>query len=125
MRLGNVAHTPDSDAAFLDFGFAALRPRVHELAYALSWMILTPDDSGRAEDFPWDRLEVLVHAYEEQAATSLTATERANLGPYTAAVPLYLAAISGYTNDPAAHLIGNEPFIQIADWILEQRPTAR
>ncbi len=118
VRLGNVVRTGDGEPAIFDFGFAARRPRIHDLAYALSWIVLRPDDSGRAEDFPWDRVPQLVSAYERGRHERLLPVERRALAPYLAAVPLYLAAISCHTPDPASHLRGEEPFIRIARWIL-------
>lgn len=118
IRLGNVALAPDGDAVYLDFGFTAVRPRVHDIAYSLSWIVLRPDDRGRAEDFPWDRLPELIWAYEEAGQDALTAIERRAIGPYLAAVPLYLAAISGYTPDPSKHLLDELPFLGIAEWVL-------
>jgi len=118
VRLGNVARTLGGEPAFFDFGFAARRPRVHELAYALSWIVLRPDDSGRADDFPWDRVPQLIAAYEHGCQDGLLLIERRALAPYLAAVPLYLAAVSSHTPDPATHLHGELPFIRIARWII-------
>lgn len=95
VKLSNVVRSPYDRAAYLDFGFAARRPRVHELGYALSWIILGPDSSGRAEAFAWEQLDELIDAYEAGAQSRLTKLERASLGSYVAAVPLYMAAISG------------------------------
>ena len=125
IRLGNVAQTADAGPAYLDFGFAANRPRIHELAYSLTWIILRPDDSGRADDFDWPFLRELVLAYESAAAVRLEEVERSALGPYAAAVPLYLAAIAGLAPDPVAHLRGEVPFLRIAQWILENPSAAR
>lgn len=125
IRLGNVVHTPDGEPVYLDFGFAARRPRVHELAYSLSWIILRPDGSGTGEDFDWDRLRELLGAYERTAYDRLTGVERSSLGPFIAAVPLYMAAIAGFTLDPVAHLLENERFIRIADWVLSHPPPSR
>jgi Ser/Thr protein kinase RdoA (MazF antagonist) len=118
VRLGNVARSRGGEPAFFDFGFAARRPRVHDLAYALSWMVLRPDDSGRAEDFPWDRVPDLVAAYEYGCRNRLLPVERTAVAPSLAAVPLHLAAVSRHTSDPVAHLQGERPFIEIARWVL-------
>jgi hypothetical protein len=81
-------------------------------------MILRPDASGRAEEFPWHQLPELIEAYEENAQDVLTTAERRAIGPYLAAVPLYLAATSGHTPHPAEHLLGEVPFLGIAEWVL-------
>jgi Ser/Thr protein kinase RdoA (MazF antagonist) len=121
VRLGNVAWTTGTerrDAAYFDFGFAAVRPRIHELAYSLFWIILRPDDSGRAETFAWDELPALVDAYEHGASERLLDVEHQALIPYAAAVPLYLAAVAGYTPDPVATLLGEVPSLAVAAGLL-------
>jgi Ser/Thr protein kinase RdoA (MazF antagonist) len=120
VRLGNVRRAPDGEPVYFDFGFLARRPRVHELAYALAWMLLRPDSQGTAEGFAWGTLPRLIAAYEQTSGTTLTTAERRALAPYTAAVPLYLSAIAGFMPDPAAHL-RNETrrrFLRIAEWLL-------
>jgi Ser/Thr protein kinase RdoA (MazF antagonist) len=119
IRLGNAVLTTGGERGYLDFGFAAARPRVHELADSLAWIVLRPDSSGTGAGFLWDRVGELIGAYEEAAGVRLSTTERAALGPYLAAVPLYLAAISGYTADATGHLVENTPFIRIAEWVLD------
>jgi Ser/Thr protein kinase RdoA (MazF antagonist) len=122
LRLANCVQATDGQPVYLDWGFAAYRPRIHELAYSLSWIVLRPDDSGTGESFYWAEAAELVAAYEAAVGEELSGLERRSLGPYLAAVPLYLAAISGFTNNPSVHLIGNEPFIRIAQWVLNNRP---
>jgi Ser/Thr protein kinase RdoA (MazF antagonist) len=121
VRLGNVAVAPAPDGApvYLDFGFAAVRPRIHELAYSLPWIVVKPDDSGRPEDFDWAAVEELVAAYESGAGTRLSSLERRALGPYVAAVPLYLASVAGFTPDPIRTLVGERPLLRVAEWVLD------
>jgi Ser/Thr protein kinase RdoA (MazF antagonist) len=120
VRLSNVRRSPAGDPVYFDFGFLARRPRIHDLAYSLSWIILRPDSLGTAPGFAWNTLRELIGAYEDAAQTSLTPTERRALIPYTAAVPLYLAAIAGYVDDPVAHLHDEDrlQFLRIAEWLL-------
>jgi Ser/Thr protein kinase RdoA (MazF antagonist) len=120
VRLGNVPRAPDGAPVYFDFGFLARRPRVHELAYALAWIVLRPDGRGTAEGFAWEIVPRLVEAYEQAAGTALVEAERRALAPYTAAVPLYLVAIAGFMPDPVAHI--QDPtrltFLRIAEWLL-------
>jgi Ser/Thr protein kinase RdoA (MazF antagonist) len=52
VRLGNVATAATGgEPVHLDFGFAGVRPRIHDLAYSLPWIVIRPDGAGRAEDF--------------------------------------------------------------------------
>lgn len=118
VRLGNVAATPAGEPAYFDFGFAARRPRVFDLAYALSWIVLKPDASGRADDFNWEGVQDFIEAYENGAGWKLEPQERRALLPYLASVPLYLASISSYTPDPAARIKEESSFLAIAEWAL-------
>lgn len=122
IRLVNVGQDENGTIVYFDFGFAARRPRVHDLAYALFWMVLRPDDSGTAEEFPWNRLSELISVYEDEAKSRLEPKEREALFPYLAAVPLYLASISGFTPDPLGHLLEHGSSLDIAEWILSNRP---
>jgi Ser/Thr protein kinase RdoA (MazF antagonist) len=125
VRLSNVRRTTEGETVYFDFGFLARRPRIHDLAYALAWMMLRPDGRGTAEEFAWETVPQLVTAYEDAARTTLAVKERRALAPYIAAVPLYLAALAGYTNDPVAHLRDQtrRTFLRIGEWLLA-RPAA-
>ena len=119
IRLGNVARSA-SDAAYFDFGFCARRPRIHELAYSLFWIVLKPDDSGRAEDFEWSRASELFGAYEEAAQTTIARQEWRAVAPLLAAIPMYFAAISSYTPDPCDRIKQEIRSLEIAQWVLDQ-----
>lgn len=119
IRLGNVAKTPDGGVAHFDFGFSARRPRIHDLAYSLFWIVLKPDDSGRAAEFDWHRVVELVEAYEAASGAGLSDLERTAIGPYLATVPLYLAAISSYTPDPCDRIKQEVRSLEIARWVLD------
>ena len=125
VRLGNVVAADgdgDGEAVYFDFGFMAVRPRVFDLAYSLSWIVLRPDDRGTAEEFDWSLAEDFIAAYESNAGATLTSLERRALWPYLASVPLYLASIAGHTPDPAARILVERPFLAIAEWLLRHRP---
>ena len=117
-HLRNVCRTPTGQPVYLDFGFLAHRPRVHELAYALAWMIVALDGHQALESFAWERVPRLITAYEATAGTTLTAAERRALAPYTAAAPLYHAAIAGFAHDPARQLRAERPFLRLSEWLL-------
>lgn len=118
MHLSNVCRTPEGRTAYLDFGFLARRPRIHEIAYSLSWSIFALDGHLALNRFDWTIIPQLVAAYELAADTVLTAAERVALAPYTAAAPLYHAAIAGFTNDPAGHLKAELPYMRLSEWLL-------
>src|SRR5205807_743631 len=119
IRLGNLTQTVNGPAYF-DFGFAARRPRIHELAYSLFWIVLKPDDSGRAEDFDWDRVRELFAAYEAATKTRVSAVERRALGPLLATIPMYFAAVASYTPDPSDRIKQEIRSLEIARWVLEE-----
>jgi Ser/Thr protein kinase RdoA (MazF antagonist) len=119
-RLSNVRQSPDGGTVYLDFGFLARRPRVHELAYALAWMVHALDGHRTPERFDWGRVPRLVEEYERAAGTRLTAAERAALAPYAAAVPLFQAAVAGFRDDAAQTLRDDlrRPFLGLSEWLL-------
>jgi Ser/Thr protein kinase RdoA (MazF antagonist) len=118
VRLSNVRLTPAGEAVYFDFGFLARRPRIHDLAYALAFMVWALGNLDAPERFPWNAVPRLIEAYEATAPARLTTAERTALGPYTAAVPLYCAALDGFTEDPAGNLRTRLPFLRLAEWIL-------
>jgi Ser/Thr protein kinase RdoA (MazF antagonist) len=119
VRLGNVARATGGGVAYFDFGFAARRPRVHDLAYALFWIVLKPDDTGRAGDFDWRGATEFIDAYEDAAGAPLDEQERRSIGPYLAAVPMYLAAIASSTADPCDRIKQETRSLEIARWVLD------
>ena len=119
VRLGNVvASGGRQEPVYLDFGFAARRPAVHDLAYSLPWIIIRPDGAGTPEQFDWSMVAELIDAYEHGAQRRLTDAEQRALPAYVASVPLYMAAIAGFTADPGAMLRGDVPFFRLAEWLL-------
>jgi Ser/Thr protein kinase RdoA (MazF antagonist) len=118
VRLSNVCRTPEGETVYLDFGFLALRPRIHELAYSLAFMVLALDGHRAPGSFPWQSIPGIIGAYEAGANSRLTPTERLALAPYTAAVPLHAAALDGFTEDPVGKLRTRLPFLRLSEWIL-------
>ena len=123
VRLSNVCQTMDGRTVYFDFGFLAWRPRVHELAYALAFMILALHGHRAPENFDWECIPWLVEEYESTADAHLTQAERRALAPYTASVPLYAAALDGFTENPVEKLRSRLPFVRLSIWLLAH-PTA-
>jgi Ser/Thr protein kinase RdoA (MazF antagonist) len=118
VRLSNVCRTPAGETVYLDFGFLAYRPRVHELAYALAFMVLELNKHHPPEHFAWHNIPRLISEYESAARSRLTDAERRALAPYVAAVPLYAAALDGFTEDPRGKLRARLPFLRLSEWLL-------
>ena len=118
VRLGNVCRSPEGETVYLDFGFLAIRPRIHELAYSVAFMVLALDGHRDPARFAWQSVPRLIEDYESTAASPLTAVERGALVAYTAAVPLYFSALAGFTNDPVRQLRAHLPFLCLSEWLL-------
>ncbi len=118
VRLSNVCQTAEGGSVYLDFGFLAKRPRVHDLAYSLAFMLLALNAHQVPESFAWQSIPQLVEEYEFAANFHLTPMERKALVPYTVAVPLYAAALDGFSNDPVGNLRGRVPFVRLSSWLL-------
>ena len=127
VRLGNLRQTPADpsgvngvtrETIYFDFGFLAHRPRIHDLAYSLAFMVWALDRLEAPDRFPWAIVPRLIDAYESTAHSRLTPTERRALAPYTAAVPLYYAALDGFTEDPAGKVRTRLPFLHLSAWLL-------
>jgi len=118
-RLSNICRTPDGHSVFFDFGFAAVRPRVHDLAYALVFVTLGMDGARAPQSLAWDVIPALISAYEQAAGIHLLADESSALLPYAVAVLLYHAALDGFTADPVGLLRSRWPWILLAKWMLD------
>jgi len=123
VRLSNVCRTADGRTVYLDFGFLARRPRIHELAYALAFMLRALGAHRAPESITWECIPRLVEEYEATAKVRLTLAERRALAPYTASVPLYAAALDGFTDNPVEKLRSRLPFLHLSAWLLAH-PTA-
>jgi aminoglycoside phosphotransferase (APT) family kinase protein len=117
-RLGNVCRSEGGRTVYLDFGFFARRPRIHELAYALAFMLLALDAPQAPESFCWACIPGLIAEYEAGANVHLAQSEQRALAPYTASIPLYFAAFAGFTKDPVAELCSSLSFLQLSEWLL-------
>ena len=81
-------------------------------------MVLALGGHQAPERFAWQSVPRLVEEYEAAARARLTEAERRALLPYTAAVPLYAAALAGFTNDPVELLRARRPFLRLSAWLL-------
>jgi Ser/Thr protein kinase RdoA (MazF antagonist) len=123
VRLSNVCRTVGGRTVYFDFGFLAWRPRVYDLAYALAFMFLALGGHRAPESFAWDRIPELVERYEAVANLRLTRAEARALVPYSASVPLYAAALDGFTENHVEKLRSRLPFLRLSAWLLAH-PTA-
>jgi hypothetical protein len=103
---------------YLDFGFLAMRPRIHEIAYSLAFMLLALGASRDPAQFAWQTVSRCLEAYESSAASRLNVVERAALTAYTAAVPMYFTALAGFSNEPVRQLQASLTFLCLGEWLL-------
>lgn len=119
VRLGNLARAAGGDTLFLDFGFAAHRARVYDVAYALAWAARALGAPEPPVGLEREAVEELIAAYEGSSGIRLGAVEREALPIYAASVPLYFAALAGYAADPVRQLREALPFLRLTEWLLE------
>lgn len=112
----------DGVPTFLDFGFVAWRPRIHDLAFTLVYEVFQARDGRRLEpeDIAWARLPNLLAEYE-RTAPALTLAERAALAPYAAALLLYFPATGYFVPDAAAWIASQRPGLRLATWLLDNQ----
>jgi Ser/Thr protein kinase RdoA (MazF antagonist) len=115
----NICPAADGATVYLDFGFLARRPRIHGLAYATAFMLYALGTYEAPDSFDWASIPGLIEEYESSAGVRLTPVERRALAPYAAAVPLYAAALDGFTENPAGKLCARLPFVSLSAWILD------
>lgn len=118
VRLSNIVQTPARTTIYLDFGFSAIRPRVYDVAYALVFMYWAMRFGETPDEFDWSIVASLLAAYQEAGGTRFTTQERRALLPMMASVPLYAAALEGYTENPMGKLLGRRSFVELSAWLL-------
>lgn len=123
-------YRPTIESADVQRLAAAIAPgaRLSDLGGAMSLnarlepagLVLALGGCAAPEQFDWSLVPALVSEYETAARVQLGVAERRALAPSTAAVPLYHAAIAGFTVDPARQLLGGHqlPFLHFAEWLL-------
>lgn len=114
-RLGNIVRDDSNRTVFLDFGFMNRRPRVHDIGYALAFMILA---LGR-QNVGIELIERLIDAYGASSEISLSPLEIEALPASAASVMLHAAAHDGYTADPLANIGRRQRFLDVAEWIFK------
>ena len=114
-RLGNAVVDASGSTVVYDWGFANVQIRVHDLAYAAAFMVLALGGP------PVDRalLETVIASYEDARGEALLPAERAMLPVDAAAVMVYALGHAGYMADPVAALPLFLPFLEVAEWFLQ------
>ncbi|MDQ3540722.1 MAG: hypothetical protein M3440_08555 [Chloroflexota bacterium] len=123
VRLSSICVALDGGTVVFDVGFAAVRPRVHDLAYALVFMVRALHGDAAADEFAWDEVPRLIEAYEASAAVRLAEAERRAIVPLAVAITLYHVAIAGVTEAPEAMARNYAGIVDLGAWLLAH-PTA-
>jgi len=113
-RLGNVVLSPAGRLVVFDFGFMDRRPRLHDLAYSASFMVLALGIHNVAPGTVVEAME----AYGDR----LLPDEARALPAYAASVMLHAVAHDGFTADPLGPLERRTPFVDVAAWFLDHGP---
>lgn len=121
IKLPNLGRSPDGRTVYLDFGFLAMRPRIHDLAFSLTHTILTAAEDQVADptQFAWDKVPDVIAAYEEGAGVQLTPLERRALAPYTATVRAFSVAYADIVEHPSDWRRYCAPNLAMATWLLD------
>lgn len=118
IRLSNICRTAEGMTVYLDFGFIAHRPRIHDLSYSIAFILLAANTHQYPEDIIWRNIPKFIEAYEDAANSRITVDERRALLPYTAAVPLYHVASDGFKADPINSVKQRMHFLRLSEWLL-------
>lgn len=122
-KLRNIVRDATGETVYLDFGFAAWRPRVHELGYALTRMLLSLG-AGESEDAPsrfdWSQVSILIAAYEDAVGDTLSEREWQAIAPSMVATALFQPAMVWCLPDASDAIRDDERrrLMTIADWLL-------
>lgn len=121
-RLENLTLTGTGVPLVLDLGFTAVRPRVHDLAYAMAWILLGPDDAGPPDPLPVLDIQGYVAAYETSSGSALSEIERRAFTGYLAGTCLYLSCVAARVPEPDRLLleVANRRLVTIAQRVLDQ-----
>jgi Ser/Thr protein kinase RdoA (MazF antagonist) len=120
VRLSNICRALDGKTVVFDVGFAAVRPRVHDFAYALVFMARALHGDAAAGEFAWDEVPRLIAAYEANAEVRLSEAERRAIVPLAVAITLYHVAIAGLTEAPEAMARNYAGMADLGAWLLAQ-----
>lgn len=119
VRLGNIVRDRMTEGMVLfDTGFADVRPRVWDLAYALGFMELALNAAGGGghHDALWPELLAI---YEECRGESLTPEEHDVIPAMAAIALLHTLFHAGYMAEPATVVRNEEAFLHAAIHLLE------
>lgn len=103
----NIRQTANGEPLFLDFDGVTTAPRIHDIAYALAFLLFWHD--GPLEEFRWHAIPEFLAAYDRAAAFPLVDEERFALPAYVAAIPIYYDICDW----------SDQPIRNIGRWILE------
>jgi Ser/Thr protein kinase RdoA (MazF antagonist) len=94
--LSNIGFTESGEPVYLDFDVAAVKPRVHDLAYAALTMLRCMQYSVGPVADSWGLVWHMVEEYERTAMMPLTRLERLAFPIEMARVSMCFAARAGF-----------------------------
>lgn len=118
VRLGNIVRDrATGETVLFDTGFADVRPRIWDVAYALGFMDLALNAGG--ENHQPDSWQELLAVYEESRGALMTPEEHCVVPAMAATALLHTIVHAGYMADPAAAVRNEEAFLRTASHLLE------
>jgi Ser/Thr protein kinase RdoA (MazF antagonist) len=119
IRPGNIVRDRKSgETVLFDTGFADVRPRIWDIAYALGFMDLALN-AANAEGIRADNWQDLLGIYEEHRGERLTPEEYVVLPAMAAIALTHTIAHAGYMADPSMVVRHERAFLQAAIHLLE------
>lgn len=113
-RLGNAVYTRDTgEPVVFDVGFACVRPRVWDVAYALAFMFL-----ALGEQCTTDTTQKMLASYEDAREKTLSADEHAIIPGMAAIALLHTVAHAGYMTNATTAILSQRSFLDAALRIL-------
>jgi aminoglycoside phosphotransferase (APT) family kinase protein len=123
IKVPNVCRVSDGRTLYLDFGLLARRPRIHDLAFTLTYTVLAHEGEPLSDPraFQLRAVADLVAAYEAAAGWRLTTSEKQALTLYVVAVRLFFAASAYRDADPAACPASHRKSVEFGNWLPSHR----
>jgi Ser/Thr protein kinase RdoA (MazF antagonist) len=118
--VGNLLWRGEAAVAVVDFDFLAVHERVFDLAYAAFWMLERLEPEVPPEQRTWQRVPILLAAYDSAATRPLLPLERAAILPEIARVPLYWVGEAAFVDDPTGAVLRSASGVAAARWIVER-----
>lgn len=118
--VGNLLWNEQRIIGVGDFEFLAVHERVYDIAYALYWMFDRIEGTAAVQARSWERMAVMVAAYDKGSDRPLSPVERRAIPLEMARVPLYWIGEAAFLDDPLQAIVAQAPHVTVARWLIEE-----